>query len=206
MERTVAKIISVVFHPLLMPTYGLFIIFQLNTYLTYQYSAEARRFFYLLVFTFTFLAPVLVASYLVRQKTITSLEMNNRKERWLPFLFTVFFYLLTYYLLKKVKAAPIFDDMIFGASLSILFSLIVTFFWKISIHMVGIGGLTGIVYAAVQYLAPESVLLIAPLILIAGTVAFARIKLQAHNLLQVLVGFIAGFICTYLPLWWDLAN
>ena len=206
MERTLARILSVVFHPLLMPTYGLFIIFQLNTYLTYQYSAEARRFFYLLVFTFTFLAPVLVASYLVRQKTISSLQIPNRKERWLPFLFTVLFYFLTYYLLQRVHAAPIFNQMIFGASLSIVISLIVTFFWKISIHMVGIGGLTGIVYVTIEYLAPGANLIVAGLILIAGLVAFARIKLLAHNSLQLLVGYIVGFICTYMPLWWDFAQ
>jgi membrane-associated phospholipid phosphatase len=108
--------------------------------------------------------------------------------------------------LKKVKAAPIFDEMIFGASLSIIVSLIVTFFWKISIHMIGIGGLTGIVYVTIQYLAPGSNLIVAGLILIAGLVAFARIKLQAHNSMQVLVGYVVGFVCTYLPLWWDFAN
>lgn len=205
MERTIAKILSVAFHPLLMPTYGLFIVFQLNTYLTYQYSAEARRFFYLLVFTFTFLAPVLVATYLVRSKQISSLEMANRKERWLPFVFTIVFYLFTYFLLRRVNAAPVFDEMILGATVSIVLSLLITFFWKISIHLVGIGGLIGIVYVMVQFLAPDAHWIIAALILIAGTIGFARIKLEAHSLPQVAAGFFVGFMSTYLPLWQDLA-
>ncbi len=205
MERTIAKLLSVAFHPLLMPTYGLFIVFQLNTYLTYQYSAEARRFFYLLVFTFTFLAPVLVATYLVRSKQISSLEMANRKERWLPFIFTIVFYLFTYFLLRRVNAAPVFDEMILGATLSIVLSLVITFFWKISIHLVGMGGLIGIVYVMVQFLAPDAYWIIAALLLVAGTIGFARIKLEAHSLAQVAAGFIVGFVSTYLPLWQDLA-
>lgn len=204
MERVLARIFSYLFHPLLMPTYGIFLIFQLNTYITYQYTPEIRRFFYLLIFTFTFLAPMLVALYLLRMNQISSLHIPNRKERWLPFLFTVLFYLFTYYLLDRSKAPALFDAMVFGASLSIVVALIVTFFWKISIHMVGMGGLTGILYAVIQFLAPGSYPIIAGLLLLSGLVAFSRMQLQAHTGVQVLVGYIAGFICTYIPVWLEL--
>ena len=204
MEKKIARLISYLFHPLLMPTYGIFLVFQLNTYLTFQYTPHARRFFYLLIFTFTFLAPLLIALYLLRQNYISSLHIPNRKERWLPFLFTTMFYLFTYYLLNEINAASIFDAMIFGAALSVIVALIITFFWKISIHMVGIGGLVGIIYALTQFMAPDAHLFIAGLLLIAGLVGFSRVSLHAHSLNQVIAGFVTGAICTYIPLWIDL--
>ena len=204
MAERLARIISYLFHPLLMPTYGIFLIFQLNTYITYQYTDDVRRFFYLLIFTFTFLAPVLVTIYLYRDNQITSLHIPNRKERWLPFLLTMLFYIFTYFLLKETKAPELFDTMLFGAALSIMISLIITFFWKISIHTVGIGGLTGIIYSTSSFLAPDQSYFFIGLVLMAGLVGFSRIKLEAHNLQQVAAGYVLGVISTGVPIWMKL--
>jgi membrane-associated phospholipid phosphatase len=71
---------------------------------------------------------------------------------------------------------------------------VVTIFYKISVHSVGIWGLIGILFALNQV--SETSLLFLPLIatiVIAGVVMSSRLKLNVHNLTEVVVGSIVGF-------------
>jgi membrane-associated phospholipid phosphatase len=71
--------------------------------------------------------------------------------------------------------------------------------WKISIHMVGIGGLLGAVLALTTYHYPmDALILLCSIILIAGGLASARLWLGAHTKGQVYAGFAVGFCSVFL--------
>jgi membrane-associated phospholipid phosphatase len=72
-------------------------------------------------------------------------------------------------------------------------AMIVNLKWKISLHMIGIGGLCGGVTSMFIMLQEGNPLWLALLFLCAGTLGTARLILQAHNSLQILAGFVAGF-------------
>lgn len=192
MENRLAQIISYIFHPLLMPTYGIFIIFQIKSYISYAIPYKAKVAILLIIFLNTALLPALIFLFLKLRHVISSLKMENRNERIIPFFVTAIFYYATYILLKKFHLPSIIYYLIFGSSCLIIVALIINFWWKISIHMIGIGGITGAFTSITIYLSLNPIIFISLVILVAGLIGFARLKLLAHTHLQVYGGFIAG--------------
>jgi hypothetical protein len=85
----------------------------------------------------------------------------------------------------------------------ILGAAIITFFWKISVHSLGIGGIVGILLI-ISSMVPESPVnyLLLAAILISGIVLSARLKLQAHTQAQVYVGFLLGLFISFMIIFW----
>lgn len=177
-----------------MPTYGaLLIFFGIESYVKYMYSYDGKKFFLLLILLLTFLLPSMLSLLLVYQKKISSLNMPGRRERILPFIFTSIFYLTSYFILSGFGLNKVIVALVLSATVTIILSFIITLFWKISAHMVGVAGLTGGIYsfASIFDLALENHIIL--LFLISGLVGFARLQLRQHNLNQVLAGAVLGF-------------
>ena len=186
-----AKIISYLFHPLLLPTFGLFLIFHLDAGLWLP-SLQMQLFLYLLTLTATFFLPLLISLLLLKTKQIASLEMSTKEERKIPYLAASIFYFSESYLLIKLEIPALIQAMILGATVLVVSVLIINLFWKISSHMVGIGGLCGMMIAVSSRLQINMHFVFIALFLIAGLVAFSRLKLNAHNPAQVYLGFLLG--------------
>jgi hypothetical protein len=201
MSQKIAKFISVLFHPLIMPTYGVLLLFNfVDAYFVYTINETARTFILSIVFLNTFLLPVGLILYLLRTKRITDIQVSNREERWLPIILTTLFYVTTYYLLDEFGMNRIVMLMLGAAILSIIAAFFINLVWKISMHMVGLGGLAGVFYGMAQMLNVPVVLLLLALILTGGIVGYARLVLRQHTLNQLLVGAVLGFVVSYLVL------
>lgn len=192
MEIKVSKILSVVFHPLLIPTYTLLIIFNLNVFFSMIIPQLAKWQILGMVFLITFLFPLFMMILFQRIGIIKSLYMKTKEERTLPYLMTIIFYYLASYLLKQLQISPIFYYFILGATFLIIITLIINFFWKISIHMIGIGGMLGTLIGLSFLWMIDIPFLIILLVLCSGITGFARLKLNAHNPAQVYTGFVIG--------------
>jgi membrane-associated phospholipid phosphatase len=81
-----------------------------------------------------------------------------------------------------------------GASINLAIALVVSIWWKISLHMIGIGGLVGLFFALSTRIYFEITTYLIAAVAIAGIVAWARLRLNTHNPPQVYVGFILGWI------------
>jgi len=88
-------------------------------------------------------------------KLITSLQMPLRQERIAPLFVTAIFFFLTYYLLKTLEIAPVLYVYMLGATLLAIIASAITLWWKISLHMIGAGALTG-AFAGLALLSPEA--------------------------------------------------
>lgn len=208
LNRKIALATSYALHPLFMPTNGLLLVYFIGRVQGFNiYSSEADKeiihFVILIVFIATGVIPVIIASILKKLKIISSLNMPAKEERMIPFLLTGVAYLTTIFLFNKVWKLPL-DPLIFqfmnGATLAILLGMMITLNWKISVHMIGIGGVTGIVFLLSKL--GDHILfytLIATLIS-AAMIAFGRLNLKAHTLPQVIAGFLLGFVCEIIPL------
>jgi hypothetical protein len=124
--------------------------------------------------------------------------MESSRERQLPFVATAAYYLMGYYLLKQLPIPVLLANMVLGAALAILTAWLINFKWKISIHMVGIGGLAGLLTGLSIRLDAGLSAPIIYAILISGMLGNARILLGAHNPLQVYAGFTLGFVLEWL--------
>ena len=200
-EEVLAKIISYLFHPLFMPTYGMTLLFFSNALSGFNPYAlpevmHNNALIFAVVISLTLVIPGIAAVLLKRMGKIQSLQMKTRQERQIPFAITGFCYLAAYTILQNVLQ-PVNHMVLIvlaGAQLAILIALIVSAYWKVSLHMIGIGGLLGMQLLMIKlFHIPWEILLYAT-VLLAGFIGFARLRLNAHEPLQVLVGFVIGVL------------
>jgi hypothetical protein len=123
---------------------------------------------------------------------IDSIFMKTAEERRWPFLLTLVWYYMGFQLMTKIYLPQSFLLLMVGAISAIGISLIITTRWKISIHMLGIGGVIGAIIGISQRFQFDHSLLLMGLILFAGLIGFARLKTNSHNYRQVYAGFILG--------------
>lgn len=200
--KLAAKIISNIFHPLLMPVIGLLIIFSTDSYVNYAVPEDLKKAVLLLVTVSTFIIPLLISLLLLNRKLIKSLEMETTKERIIPYAFTIIFYIFTLYMLKRAPIPPIVFNFIIGATLSVILAFIINIKWKISAHMIGVGGLLGALICVSLVLEVYVTPFILLTLLIAGLVGSSRLILNAHNQSQVYAGFLLGFACQVITIYY----
>jgi membrane-associated phospholipid phosphatase len=193
--KTIAKIFSYIFHPLIIPTLGMMIIFNTNSYVNFAIPFELKKAVIILVGLSTFIIPSLMTLLLLNRGYIKSVEMETTKERILPYGFTIVFYFFTIYMMLKAPIPPIIFNFMIGALVSVILAFIINLRWKISAHMTGMGGLTGALIAISFLLSVNLIPFIALSILISGIVASSRLILNAHNPIQLVGGFALGMIC-----------
>ncbi len=200
-----STIISILLHPLLMPMYGVWLLFYFNPHdsfalyvgqqiMLFSFDEWGFRFFFTLAtFTFTFGLPVLFSWLMVRAGKIQSLYMETKEERRIPFLFTVLIYLIFYQLLLVFHFPEIIKFVFTGAILALLLCAIINWGWKISAHMIGIGSMAAIIIILGVYTRQDVLNILISVIILSGLLGCARLKLQAHQPAEIYAGFIAGF-------------
>lgn len=194
MEARLAKYISVILHPLLMPTYGFAFLFFTHNYISTFIPLNIKILIIGITFIFTFILPAINALILLKLGRIRSLEMETSGERVIPYLSTFMYYLALFYLFYSAKFSPVFIILILGAALSVLVTLLINFKWKISAHAVGIGGIIGAIMGISLRLMIDLQLIVVFTLVLAGIVGFARLKLLAHSPAQVYTGYLIGFL------------
>jgi hypothetical protein len=119
MEKTqtiISKIISVLFHPLLMPTYALLIILNSGTHYAFI-PFEAKRLIFILVILSTFIIPISIIPFLINLKVVADFSMEKGKERFFPLLITTLSYFFSYQLIHKISYSTLgFIEMMILAS------------------------------------------------------------------------------------------
>ncbi|MDX9848677.1 MAG: phosphatase PAP2 family protein [Tenuifilaceae bacterium] len=193
MNKTLAHITSALLHPMLIPTYGLLTIFHTNNSMI-MLPIEAKRIILLIVGINTLILPLLMIPLFHRLGIVKSIQMQEHRERIVPVTFTLIPYIFSFYFLKRLPIPNEISTFMLGATITIALILLISIWWKISIHMVGIGGLVGLTFALSQkgYYNMLWVIIIA--IALSGIIAWARLALKAHNAAQVYAGFALGWV------------
>ena len=195
-ETRLAKTCSYLFHPLLMPLYSLQMLLIIHSQLNLFLPLKTKIILLAITFIFTALLPALNIFLLVKTKFISNVFLEQRKERTLAYIAAILFYLSEYYLLKEVELFSIPRLLILGATISLVLAFCINFFWQISTHAIGVGGLIGATLALLSKI--NATAIIPLLILIAGLVSFSRLKLNAHTPAQVYCGFLLGLLSEWL--------
>ena len=185
------KFISILLHPMFMPILALHLTLLVLPSLAFNLSQNLLLIYGILIFS-TMVLPLISIFWLMQKGKVSSLEMSNHKERSLPLFKTVIWMSFGYYLLQNILFyAPILKAELLGAILIILLAAIISKFWKISLHLLGIGGVVG-VFIALQIMHGDFLYLLLLFILLSGLLGVARIKQKAHNYAQVYAGFLVG--------------
>lgn len=192
-----ANILSWIFVPLMMPVYGILLIFNLS--ILSLTSTSTKVFFTLTVFGANFVLPMLMVVLLKKMGLINDIGLNGRRERLVPYIITMVCLLGTGWFLY-FKGAPLWVGMFFaGGALAALINLIVNFRWKISAHAAGIAGIVAMLIQITKegFPMPGMTMWIAASIIMAGLLGSARVWLGRHTLLQVLAGTAVGFLSVW---------
>lgn len=193
-ERRTSYIISYLFHPLLMPLIGFVIISFSGKYLVIL-DYRLQRFISMVFFGLTFMLPAAFIPLYYFTRLIRSLKMPDRRDRIIPFYITLIFYLIAYLLIQKTKVSWIYQDFMLASCITLFLVLVISFFWKISAHLAGLGGIVALVICLSIVLKTDLLLYLITSILITGLTAYARLRINAHGQLQVYSGFLLGFGC-----------
>jgi hypothetical protein len=193
-DKNPVHIISLLLHPLLIPTYTYL---ALNAQLSIsELQIPAGMMWWLagLIFLITFLLPAFIMVIMLKIKLITSLEMPVRSERNLPILITAVFFFLTYSILSRLAVAPLFYYFMLAVTALALvgFTINFAFSFKVSIHMIAIGGSAGAFIGMAFLLQTPLIESIIFSILLSGLVAYARLRLEVHSKGEVNTGFFTG--------------
>ncbi|MDP4202492.1 MAG: hypothetical protein Q8861_07335 [Bacteroidota bacterium] len=190
--RLAAKIISVIFHPLFIPTYGILLLFTTARFAAVPFLPK------LIVATTvlccTAIIPALIIFLFLKLGKVTSLNIDKRQERTRPYVYSLVSYMLCAYYLWNVNMPRWFVMMVVGSAAALLVLLLVNLRWKMSAHLSAMGGLlAGIFVVAMHYVINPYMLVIGALFASAA-VGSSRVILNAHTPEQTLAGFFNGFI------------
>ncbi len=199
MPEKIAKIISIIFHPVLVPTLGILLLLNSGFYFSVL-SWEAKRFILLVFFFSTGIMPMLTLAILALNPKF-DIIMPHSRDRIIPLLFTSAFYYLGFMLLSKMKAFPVFNVFMIASILVIVVLLLVSFTWKISSHMAALGALTGALFALSFRSGVNPLWSIIMVILVSGIVGAARLIIKRHTLGQIAAGYFSGFLILYLVIY-----
>ena len=194
----VSKIVSLLLHPLFMPLIVCFICLTFIEELSFPFMYKELVLIFSILILTTIIMPSFIILILLKNKKITSLKMNTKKERLFPLFFTSICMLIGYFVLKNMFIyLPILNLMLLGAILTIILTAIISKFWKISLHMVGIGGALG-VFLGLHCLFGNLLNIIIFFLFLSGILGASRIKEKAHNHAQVYIGFLIGLFIEFL--------
>ena len=203
MIRKLALLLSVVFQPLLMPSLVFGLLFFGVPQATSLPEAFKVRIFYLIV-TATLLIPIVLMLGLRWSGYVKSLHFEEKSDRRVPFLMVTLFYVLTTYFLKgKTELDPILWQGMAIITTAVALLTGVTYFWKMSAHLTGIGGVLAVTGILGLYFPSVKVayLLVATLVL-GGLVASSRLYLDAHRPAEVYLGLLVGFVTCWIGFSW----
>lgn len=195
--KKISRILSTVFSPLIIPTYGMI----LASYLSILAYLPAGVLWSSIgvVFVITCLVPATAIYAMFKSGFVSDAGLNERTDRTIPYIIVMLCYLGAGFFLLRA-AAPVWLVMFFaGGALAGLVSTIVNRWWKISAHAAGMGGLVAMLFrmAAFEVSLYNLNWWLCGAILLTGAVMTARVYLGRHTLLQVLAGVANGYICVW---------
>ena len=188
-----SKFISVILHPIFMPIIALYLSLKLIPSIGFAIT-NYLNFIYLILLLSTIILPLMSILFLIKNKLVSSLEMSDHKERSVPLFITAIWMSYGYYKIGGVLIlSPILKAELLGAIIIILIASAISKYWKISLHMLAIGGVVGVLLS-LNILFGDLLEIIILSVVFAGILGFARLNEKAHNHAQIYTGFLIGFL------------
>jgi len=189
------RIITVIFHPLFMPFYGLLIVFNAPT-LFWYIPVKAKIYLFLIFFIDNLLIPALLMPFFRYRNIISSWKMETRSDRTVPLMAVSLMYAVTSFILSKLELPVFFKAYSYSVTMLLIAILTINRWWKISIYSAAAGVVTAcVVTLSIRMSAPLPFLLAAT-VLVSGLIISSRLRLNRHDPGEVYAGFLTGLLIT----------
>lgn len=203
MSNSFSRFISLILHPLLMPVYMAIIIVYAHPQ-QFNEAEQIHNEVLLMYFgALTIVFPVFSIFLMRKLDIISSYEMDDSKERFIPLIAVGTFWLWGYYMFKEdglymTSSYYPLGLMLLGCIFSLFILFPLNFVSNNSWHLVGAGGLISLVINIVATAQYNMVLILIFSILAVGLLASARLSLNKVNKNGMMVGFLIGFFGQFL--------
>ena len=187
------RVISLLFNPLFAPLYGLLIIFFAPTFFWYL-PIRVKEIFFFIYLINNVLIPVSLMPFFRFRNIISSLTIENRRERIIPLVTVTILYSVTSFIMFRLQIPAFLKAYSYGLTLLSAALLLANLKWKISLYSAGAGMLFSLILILSMKLSSGLPLLIILSLFVSGIILSSRLKLNTHNPFEVYFGFILGFV------------
>jgi len=210
--KFVFQLLSYVFHPWLILSYSVLLLWLVNPYIFQGASGNANLLIFK-VWISSFLFPVLIAGMMIGLHFVDRNSLDQPRERIFPLIGTMLFYIWLSVNMYRAGGTP--DALLvitLGTTLALVVGFIFNLIAPISFHALGIGvllsastliyfyfGFADFTWPGSDYLVGSQWLVVACLWL-SGWVLTARIWLKTYSLTRVYASATLGFLLPWLAL------
>jgi hypothetical protein len=139
--------------------------------------------------------PAFAVFLLWRLKLSDSIFLRTQKERIIPYVITMFFYWWMYYLSRNFTDQPIALKFFYlGIFVASAIGMTVNNFMKVSLHAMGIAGLTTAVILVSVFYPVNNAVWVLLAILLTALVISARLVVSDHTKKELVVGLFIGVL------------
>ena len=191
--RWFASAVSFVFHPVFIPVYITLFVLYGHQLLFAGYTDQMKTRLVATVFVNLTLLPAVTVFLCWRLKFITSLQMNDQKERIIPLAAAMIFYFWCWFVLKNFSEIPVvFRNFLLGAFITVIGGWLANIAFKVSLHALAVGGMFAFMLILLFSAEGGSASSFAVATFVAGAVCSARLFLSTHHPFDVYAGFVIG--------------
>lgn len=196
LNQLMARIISYLFHPAIIPTYIALLLVGIQQKEQVQlYASKDVNSWVINIFLCTFFFPVIFVLLLKALKFIDSIHLDHQKSRIIPLIGTMVFYFWCNEIFRNIEANQFIRIYILGSFWGIIAVFMTNIFLKVSMHTSAMGGaITMGVLQLIIFPSLLNLLILLGIFLIAGIVGTCRLYLKAHSQIELWVGYAVGIL------------
>jgi hypothetical protein len=191
LSEKIARTISIMFHPVLMPVYGMIIIVTAPTLYNYI-PFDVKKLLVLIMLINNVLLPLSLIPFFIHRHMISSWDITERKERNIPLILSSILYIITTYIFFRFPVPYFLKTYLVAVTLISLISMVVNFWWKISLHSVAAGTILALVLVLSFKMYTPLIWFLVPVMIAGGLIMSSRLKLNLHNPAEVWTGYLTG--------------
>lgn len=191
--KKIATLISIILHPIFLPLIGFVLIYFIGGY-SFYLPNNVFWFTILLWLQFSIIIPFVSLQIMSWVGKISSIYLDNRKERPIPLFINMLSYFVVLVLFYTLNYPIIF--LLYASILTVIafLSFLISFFIKMSLHAIAWGAFTGIIIAYSLIAKIDISILISIIIFLSAIAITMRLYLNKHNAFQVYAAWIGALL------------
>ena len=181
-----ANVISFMLHPMVISTAA----FGILTYKAMP-APETPNLIFFISFIFSTALPIGTVIILNKKGIVSDIDASIKEQRIQPLALGIIYFAAGFIILVQLNSPKLVQGLMFCYCMNTALVWLITKYWKISIHAIGITGpLTALWIMGYHF----------PIIMICLSilVSTSRVILNAHTIVQVTSGLIVGVVSTYM--------
>lgn len=190
--KKIARVLSYLFHPLIMPSLGLLILLNSGTYLSLFDPAVKRAIMFVLVLG-TLVFPLMMLPILYYRNLVSSFKDATREEQLIPQIIILILYIITFVYFNRLPLSRMIHAYVLSASLVLFLVMLLNLRFNICVHSAALGGISGLIIALIYTFGTpmEGILILS--LLAGGLSGSSRLALGIKRWWEVLLGYLLGF-------------